>query len=143
MLPSPRRSHSDDILGNSLSISNIILADSCTSEFIWLFNVFWFIEYFLDNLLGLLLLFFKTSLILSLTILSIILLFRININRIILLIFTQQYHLNKYYITIFASVTNHQAVAQGYKNGCHGINRDFVRTKIVPAANIVTSILIS
>jgi len=44
---------------------------------------------------------------------------------------------------IFASVTNKKTVANGYKNGCHDINRDFVRTKIVPAANIVTSILIS
>ena len=35
------------------------------------------------------------------------------------------------------------AVAKGYKNGRHDKNRDFVRTKIVPTANIVTSILIS
>lgn len=35
------------------------------------------------------------------------------------------------------------SLTNGYKNGCRGINRDFVSTKIVPTANIVTTILIS
>lgn len=35
------------------------------------------------------------------------------------------------------------ALTNGYKNGGRGINRDFVSTKIVPTANIVTTILIS
>lgn len=44
---------------------------------------------------------------------------------------------------IFASVTNRQRLQKGYKNGCHDKDRDFASTKIVPTANIVTSILIS
>lgn len=48
------------------------------------------------------------------------------------------YYSNFVYICIRSQ---QQTVANGYKNVCHGINRDFVSVKIVPTANIVTAFL--
>ena len=70
-------------------------------------------------------------------------LFKINLNKQIQRNFYSKTFVMYTYSFNFASVTNQQSVVKGYKNGCHGINRDFVRAKIVPTANIVTSILIS